>query len=165
MSVITASPRVRARNSALWQLFLTELRLSLRDKVGPIWGLAFPSALLIVFGSIPSFSKPMASLGGYPTLDVYVPIVILFSIALISLIPMPMVLTLFYPMLFFSGLWYSIPLMASALQHVAHATPLGAAWEAVATAAVGHWPPALPLVTLAIYAIGFGLAAARFFRW
>ena len=244
--------------TALRQLTTTELKLSMRDKVGPIWGLAFPAVLLIIFGSIPSFRKPMASLGGYTTLDAYVPILILFSIALLSLVPMPMALTgyrergvlrrlrttpagpvrvlaaqlsvnlvytvaatlivlavarlgygvflprqlagfalsvlltlaallamglcvaalaptvkaaqvlgtvLFYPTLFFSGLWYPVPLMTPWLQHVAHATPLGAAWDAMATAAVGHWPPALPLVTLAIYAVVFGLAAARFFRW
>lgn len=248
----------RAGIAALWQLSLTELRLSLRDRVGPMWGVGFPIVLLIVFGSIPSFKKPMASFGGYTALDVYVPIVILFSIGLVALMPMPMVLTgyrergvlrrlqttpagparvlaaqlivnliytivatiivlavarfgygvflprqlagfaltvllalaallaiglfvaalartvkgaqlvgavLFYPMLFFSGLWYPIPLMPPVLQHVAHATPLGAAWQAMATAAIGHWPPALPLVTLAIYAVVFGLAAARFFRW
>lgn len=34
MSVITATPT--------GQLALTELKLSLREKVGPIWGLAFP---------------------------------------------------------------------------------------------------------------------------
>ena len=72
---------------------------------------------------------------------------------------------LFYPLLFFSGLWYPIPMMAPVLQHISHATPLGAAWEAMADAGAGNWPPALPLVTLAAYAVVFGLAAARWFRW
>ncbi len=247
-----------ARPAALWQLCLTELRLSMRDKVSVIWGLAFPIVLLIIFGSIPSFHKPDASFGGYTTLDVYVPIVILFSAAFLAFIAMPMVLAgyrergvlrrlqttpagpvrvlaaqlilnlvtsvlgaivilviarvfygvlfprqvagfalvilltvaallaiglfvaaiartarvgqvigalLFYPALFFSGLWFPIPLMAPALQHISHVTPLGAAWEALANAAVGHWPPALPLATLGAYVVVFGLAAARSFRW
>jgi ABC-2 type transport system permease protein len=72
---------------------------------------------------------------------------------------------LLYPMLFFSGLWYPIPLMSPVLQHICHATPLGAAWEATASAAAGHWPPALPLATLAGYAIVLGLGAAKWFRW
>jgi ABC-2 type transport system permease protein len=72
---------------------------------------------------------------------------------------------LFYPMLFFSGLWYPIPLMSPPLRHISHATPLGAAWEAMASAAAGHWPPVLPLATLAIYAIVLSLGAARWFRW
>ena len=34
---------------------------------------------------------------------------------------------LFYPLMFFAGLWLPIPNMPAALQHVSHATPLGAA--------------------------------------
>ena len=72
---------------------------------------------------------------------------------------------LFFPLMFFSGLWLPIPSMPAVLQHISHATPLGAAWESFQQAALGHWPPALALGTMAAYAIAFGLAAARLFRW
>ena len=72
---------------------------------------------------------------------------------------------LFYPLMFFSGLWLPIPSMPAVLQHISHATPLGAAWESFQNAALGHWPPALALLTMAGYAVVFGLAAARLFRW
>jgi ABC-2 type transport system permease protein len=72
---------------------------------------------------------------------------------------------LFYPMMFFSGLWLPIPSMPETLQHVAHAFPLGAAWESFQQSALGHWPPALALVTMAAWAAGFAVIAARFFRW
>lgn len=72
---------------------------------------------------------------------------------------------LFYPMMFFSGLWVPIPTMPAVLQHISHATPLGAAWEAFQQASLGHWPPALPMVTMGIYAVVFGAAAAKLFRW
>ena len=72
---------------------------------------------------------------------------------------------LFYPMMFFSGLWLPIPSMPAVLQHISHATPLGAAWEAFQQADLGHWPPALPLITMVIWAAVFGAAAVRFFRW
>lgn len=72
---------------------------------------------------------------------------------------------LFYPMMFFSGLWVPIPSMPAVLQHIAHATPLGAAWEAFQQASLGHWPPALPMITMGIYAVVFGIVAARLFRW
>lgn len=242
--------------TAYFQLSLTELKLTMRDRIGPM-GVALPVVLLVILGFIPTFRDPQASFGGYSTFDVYVPIVILMSMALLSLgvpaaltsyrekgvlrrlrttpagaarvlaaqllvnlvlvvisvtlvllvarvgygVPLPrqfagfvlsVLLTLaallslalfiaalapstrasqiiggllFYPMLFFSGLWYPVPLMAPALQHIAHATPLGAAWEAMAYSAAGHWPPALPLATLAIYAIALSLAAAKWFRW
>lgn len=72
---------------------------------------------------------------------------------------------LFYPLMFFSGLWLPIPSMPTVLQHLSHASPLGAAWEAFASADLGHFPSALSLVTMAAWAVVFGAAAARFFRW
>lgn len=72
---------------------------------------------------------------------------------------------LFYPLMFFSGLWLPIPSMPSVLQHLSHASPLGAAWEAFQNAGLGHFPPWLSLVTMALWAAVFGVAAARFFRW
>jgi ABC-2 type transport system permease protein len=71
----------------------------------------------------------------------------------------------FYPMMFFGGLWLPIPEMPALLQHIAHATPLGAAWEAFQQSALGHWPPALALCAMAAWAVAFGAAAVRFFRW
>lgn len=72
---------------------------------------------------------------------------------------------LFYPLMFFSGLWLPIPSMPAVLQHISHATPLGAAWESFQTADFGHWPPALAFGTMAAYAVVFAVAAARLFRW
>jgi ABC-2 type transport system permease protein len=51
------------------------------------------------------------------------------------------------------------------LQHISHATPLGAAVQALTDSAQGQWPTALQLVTLAAYTVAFGVAAARLFRW
>ncbi len=72
---------------------------------------------------------------------------------------------LFYPMMFFAGLWLPIPNMPAALQHISHATPLGAAVPALHRGGPRVLPTALQLVTLAAWAVAFGLAAARFFRW
>ena len=36
---------------------------------------------------------------------------------------------------------------------------------ALQNATLGHWPTSLQLLTLAAYAVAFGLAAARLFRW
>ena len=58
-----------------------------------------------------------------------------------------------------------IPNMPAILQHISHATPLGAAVPALTAAAEGSWPTALQLLTMAVYAAAFALAAARFFRW
>ena len=72
---------------------------------------------------------------------------------------------LFYPLMFFAGLWLPIANMPATLQHISHATPLGAAVQALTDSAQGHWPTWLQLVTMAAYAVAFGLAAARWFRW
>ena len=72
---------------------------------------------------------------------------------------------LFYPMMFFAGRWLPIPTMPATLQHVSHATPLGAAVPALTVAAGGSMPTALQVLTMAGWAVAFGLAAARFFRW
>jgi ABC-2 type transport system permease protein len=74
-------------------------------------------------------------------------------------------LLLFFPLMFFAGLFFPIPVMPHFLQHLSHATPLGAAVAAMSAAWVGHWPQPLQLWTLAAYAVGCGLAAAKFFRW
>jgi ABC-2 type transport system permease protein len=71
----------------------------------------------------------------------------------------------FYPLMFFAGLWLPLPEMPAILQHISHATPLGAAVPALQEAATGSWPTALQLGTMAAYAVVLGLGAAKFFRW
>jgi ABC-2 type transport system permease protein len=72
---------------------------------------------------------------------------------------------LFYPLMAFSGLYVPIPSMPLVLQRICHATPLGAAWESFQSASLGHWPPALAVLTMVAYVVVFALAAARWFRW
>jgi ABC-2 type transport system permease protein len=72
---------------------------------------------------------------------------------------------LFFPMMFFAGLWLPIAAMPPVLQHVSHATPLGAAVQSLTDAWQGHWPHPLQLLALAVYALVFSLGAARLFRW
>ena len=71
----------------------------------------------------------------------------------------------FYPMMFFSGLWLPIPQMSPALQHISHATPLGAAVTAMADTLGGTFPPLLYLGILVGWAVATCLLARRLFRW
>ena len=71
----------------------------------------------------------------------------------------------FYPLLFFSGLYYPVQLMPAVLQDISHYTPLGAAVQAMQDSMFQGFPPARPLLVLAAYAVVFGFLAARFFRW
>jgi ABC-2 type transport system permease protein len=246
------------RRSPLVALTRVELKLFVRERIGPIWGIGFPLLLLVIFGSIPSFKKVLAGSGGLTTLDTYMPILVIMSLALLGMVAMPLTVVgyrerrvlrrlrttpagplrvlaaqlivslgmaivtvavilvvgrlaynvplprqlggwliaavfavavvlamgmfvaavgpsaraagaignlMFYPLMFFSGLWLPIPAMPTVLQHISHATPFGAAWEAFQQAVLGHWPPGLALLAMAGWAAGFGVAAARFFRW
>lgn len=246
------------RQAALRRLTLTELTLFLRERVGPIWGTGFPLVLLVIFGNIPGFRKPVSPAApGVSILDSYVPILLAFVLAMIALNVLPPVLAgyrekgvlrrlsttpvgavrilaaqlivdagmtvvtmitllvvarlafgvafprqpaefalaavlgalallslgllvaavlptsrganaagavLFFPMMFFAGLWLPIAAMPAALRHVSHATPLGAVVQAMTDAWQGHWHP-LYLLIMAGYAVVFTVAAARLFRW
>jgi len=242
------------------QLVITEFKLFARGRAAVGLGLSagVPLLLMVIFGSIGSFKTPVRQFGGLTTLDVYVPILLVFALALLSLVAMPATLAtyrelgylrrlkttpagpvrmlgaqlavklavavvtvivllavarigygvatpreivglivggllaaaalmaiglfvaavapnaglargigaiLFYLMMFFAGLWLPIPDMPKVLQHISHATPLGAAVPALQNATLGQWPTWLQLVTMAGYAAAFGLAAARLFRW
>ena len=71
----------------------------------------------------------------------------------------------FYPMLFFSGMWFPRELMPAVLQDISNVTPLGAAVEAIQDSMQDQFPPAEPLLVLAGYALVFAFIARRFFRW
>jgi ABC-2 type transport system permease protein len=72
---------------------------------------------------------------------------------------------LFFPLMFFSGLWLPIASMPRVLQHISHATPMGAGVQALTDAWHGTFPHPIQLLTLAAYAIALPLLAARLFRW
>jgi ABC-2 type transport system permease protein len=254
----TAAPPAAASGSGLGRLTVTELKLFIRERIGPIWGVGCPLLLLIIFGGIHSFREPQKAFGGATTLEVYVPVLIAFSIAMLALSALPMVLAgyrekgvlrrlrttptgpvrlliaqlavhfavtvvtaivillvarvaygvalpkqvagfviatllaaaallavglfvaatagsgraaqalgtiLFFPMMFFAGLWVPIAQMPKLLRYISHGTPLGPAVQALQRASEGHWPHTQQLLVMAAYAVVFGLAAARLFRW
>jgi len=72
---------------------------------------------------------------------------------------------LFFPILFFAGLWIPRAAMPGTLRHVSDFTPLGAGVQALQDAGAGLWPQPLHLAVMAGYVVVFGLVAARFFRW
>jgi ABC-2 type transport system permease protein len=67
--------------------------------------------------------------------------------------------------MFFAGLFFPIPVMPAFLRHLSHATPLGAAVQALQDAWLGHWPHPLQLITMAVWAVGCAVAATLLFRW
>jgi ABC-2 type transport system permease protein len=70
----------------------------------------------------------------------------------------------FYPLLFFAGMWLPRQDMPGVLQGISNYTPLGAAAEALQDSMQGQFPTAALLV-LAGYALVFAFIARRIFRW
>ena len=76
-----------------------------------------------------------------------------------------MAMSLYFPMLFFGGVWVSVALMPQALQTVATYVPLGAVAQALNE---GWFGDGIPLLQLAV-SVGWTLVlvplAAKVFRW
>ncbi|NUP24079.1 MAG: ABC transporter permease [Streptomyces sp.] len=71
----------------------TEVRLFRREPGAIFWILLFPTLLLVILGSIPSFREPQADLGGLRTVDVYVPVAVLLGMIVGGVQSMPQTLT------------------------------------------------------------------------
>jgi ABC-2 type transport system permease protein len=81
-----------APRSAFGNLVKDEFRLAWRTRTGLVAGLGLPLLLLVVFGSLPGAGQPQESLGGLTVLDVYLPVIIAFSITALGLVVMPQAL-------------------------------------------------------------------------
>jgi ABC-2 type transport system permease protein len=72
---------------------------------------------------------------------------------------------LFFPVLFFAGLWVPRAGMSEALRRVSDFTPLGAGVQSLSDAAAGHWPQLLHVAVMLGWTLVAGGLAARYFRW
>jgi ABC-2 type transport system permease protein len=251
-------PLPRPPRAAFGNMVLNEARLAWRQPGGMIAGAGIALLLLVIFGEIPVFKQTSSRLGGYSTFEVYIPILMGFSIAMIAFFYLPgplvsyrelgilrrlsttpvpaywvlaaqlvvqaclmavtlaliitvsivffgvsapqnpaaMVLVIalcmaalfaiglaiaalartsgaarglmavaFYPLLFFSGLYYPVQLMPTVIQDISNYTPLDAAVQAIGASWVGQFPATRSLLVLVGYALVFGFLAKRFFRW
>jgi ABC-2 type transport system permease protein len=252
-----AAPRRSYRGRGFRQLVLTELTLYLREPMLLFWALIFPIGLLVVLGAAGP-KGPQKSLGGLKFMVVYTPVVMMFTLTILSLSALPATLAsyrdkgylrrlsttpvgairlmaaqlaivagiaaavvialvfishfafsvplpqepggfilailltlcamaslgtliaavaptqriaaavgslLFFPLMFFAGLWVPQAEMGSVLRSISQYTPLGAAVPAVQNSTSGSWPGTVHLLVLAGYAVVFCTAAARLFRW
>ncbi|WP_139417942.1 ABC transporter permease [Agromyces laixinhei] len=74
-------------------------------------------------------------------------------------------MVLFFPMLFFAGLWIPREKMNAVLLTISDFSPLGAGVASLQDAAAGDWPQLLHLAVMLGWTIVAGALAARFFRW
>ena len=241
-----------------WKLTVSELRLLLREPMVAFFAVVFPTVLVIILGSIPSFREPSPDLGGLRVIDLYVPITLALILAMLGLQTTPAVLAtyrekgvlrrlattparpiallgaqlltslatavfsaalvllvgrfvfdvalaenmaayvlsfllgaaavfavglliaalastgkaanafgtiLFFPSMFFAGLWAPREVMPDMVQRIGDFTPLGAGERALHEAFTGSWPALISLVVMVGYVLVFGVASAKLFRW
>jgi ABC-2 type transport system permease protein len=72
---------------------------------------------------------------------------------------------LFFPSMFFAGLWTPREVLPAVIRRIGDFTPLGAGERALHDAATGDWPNPLSVTVLVAYILVFGLAATKLFRW
>lgn len=72
---------------------------------------------------------------------------------------------LFFPVLFFAGLWVPRAGMSEALRRISDFTPLGAGVQSLSDATAGHWPQLLHVAVMVGWTLVAGGLAARYFRW
>ncbi|WP_441246210.1 ABC transporter permease [Kitasatospora sp. McL0602] len=242
---------------ALRRLAITEAKLFLRDPVTAFFGLAFPVVLMGILGSIPALRKASPAMHGLSTLDLYAPILTVFTLMMLAMNGLPPLLagyrekgvlrrlsaspvrpamllgallplylvvavismalvmvvgvicgvslpqqvagfvlafvlsaaglfalgllvaalapsgkagnaigaTLFFPLMFFAGVWIPRDFTPEWLRRIGDFTPSGAAVQSLQDAWTGHFPHGVDLLTLAVFALVAGGAAAKLFRW
>lgn len=72
---------------------------------------------------------------------------------------------LFFPILFFAGLWIPRDDMNDVLRTISDFTPLGAGVQSLQDAAAGDWPQLLHVAVMLGWTVAAGGSAARYFRW
>ena len=253
----TADKPPQQRRGGFPSLIITELRLLLREPMILFWALIFPLGLLVVLGSTTS-NKPQHAFGGLRFIVVYTPVLMTFTLTLLSMSAMPATLAsyrdkgylkrlsttpvgawrllaaqlvlvlglssllvilivlvshfayhvplpsefggfvlailltmtamaalgmliasvapsqrvagaigsiLFFPLMFFAGLWVPQQSMGATLRTISQYTPLGAAVPSITNSDFGQWPGTTHLIVLAAYTVVLTRIALRFFRW
>jgi ABC-2 type transport system permease protein len=77
----------------------------------------------------------------------------------------PVTMLLYFPMLFFAGLWVPREVMPALINRIGDFTPLGAGVQSIRDASTGGWPSLLHLTVLLAIAILASAGAVKYFRW
>lgn len=72
---------------------------------------------------------------------------------------------LFFVLQFFAGLWIPRPTMPDWMRTISDFTPTGAASQALADSATGHWPQLLHIGVLLVWGAVTSALAVRLFKW
>ncbi len=128
--------------------------------------------IVTILGSIYLFGAPLDINVFYFVISILLTILVMFSLGLLVAAVAPtqrfaqgLVGALFFPLLFFAGLWVQPAMVGDPLQSIMYYSPAGAAVRALLYSVFNQPPPYLELVAMVVYSILFGTLAVRYFRW
>jgi ABC-2 type transport system permease protein len=133
---------------------------------------AVVSALLAIIGVAVLFDVPLPNSPGWFLLSFVLATASIFAIGLLvgALVPTAVSgqaigMAIYFPMLFFAGVWIPRTIMGGGLRAFSDMTPLGSAVQALEDSWFGITPSFTNLTVMAAYAIVASVIAIRFFRW
>ncbi|MGC9220665.1 MAG: ABC transporter permease [Solirubrobacteraceae bacterium] len=137
-----------------------------------ILGLAVGVVVLIMLVSHFAFSVPLpGDFGGFALAIVLTGMAMAsLGILIASVAPSTRIAgaaggILFFPLMFFAGLWVPQAEMGSLLRSISQYTPLGAAVPAIQNSVTGGWAGSTHLLVLAGYTLVLTRLSIRLFRW
>jgi ABC-2 type transport system permease protein len=89
MNGLYAFARPRAPRAAFGAILRNEARLVWRQPAGAISAIGFSVLILVILGELPVFQKPSSQLSGLTPFQIYIPILISFSIGVLALVYLP----------------------------------------------------------------------------
>ena len=133
---------------------------------------AIVSVALLIAVARSGFGVPAPHQAGWFVLSVLLGIAALFSLGMLVAAVAPTARSaaglgwlLFFPNMFFAGVYFPTEEMSPVMRQIGNFTPLGSALHAVRDSWMGLAPRPEYLGIMAAYAVIAGALAARFFRW
>jgi ABC-2 type transport system permease protein len=138
-----------------------------------VWAAAAILSVAVVVGvARVAFHVPAPAGAGWFVLSVILGIAALFALGLLVAAVAPTARSaaglgwlLFFPNMFFAGVYFPTEQMSSVMRQIGNFTPLGSALHAVRDSWMGLTPRPQYLGIMAAYAVIAAALAARFFRW
>lgn len=128
--------------------------------------------IITLIGSIYFFGAPLNINVFYFAISILLTVFTMFSLGLLVAAISPtqrfaqmLIGTLFYPLLFLSGLWVQPAMVGDPLKSIMYYSPAGAATRSILYSVFNTPPPYLELVAMVAYSVLFGALAVRYFRW
>ena len=138
-----------------------------------VWAAAAILSVALVIGvARVAYNVPAPGEAGWFVLSLLLGIAALFSLGMLVSAVAPSARAsaglgwlLFFPNMFFAGVYFPTEEMSSVMRQIGNFTPLGAALHAVRDSWMGLTPRPEYLGIMAAYAVISAALAARFFRW